>query len=248
VPKTPEQIRKQQKIEAENETARIKANLPASTNGGSTAPAMPDSRTDVQRYIDEIAPASIVGRMVKFSKDGEFVITDDDSVIGDETDFIALVDQTLVGWIKFNGEGEPPDRHMGLLYEGFRMPEREDLGDLDQADWQTGLDGRPGDPWQHQIYLVLQRCDTQELFTFVTSSITGRRAIGTLLRHYDRMRKAAAEMYPLVRLKIGGFQHKDDRVGWVKVPVLAVVGKTPKDGAAKPDSSLSADMNDALPF
>jgi hypothetical protein len=84
------------------------------------------------------------------------------------------------------------------------------------------------------------------MYTLATSSITGRRAIGNLLRHYDRTRKS--EMYPIVRLKIGGFQHRDDRVGWVKVPVLAVVGKTPKDGTAKPDSSHAADMNDQLPF
>jgi len=51
----------------------------------------------------------------------------------------------------------------------------------------------------------------------------------------------------VVRLKIGGFQHRDDRVGWVKTPVLAVVGRAPKDSAAKPDTSIAADMNDEIP-
>jgi hypothetical protein len=74
------------------------------------------------------------------------------------------------------------------------------------------------------------------------------RAVGTLLRHYDRMQRTHPDQYPVVRLKIGGFQHKDDRVGWVKTPVIAVVGRTPKDSAAKPDSSLAADMNDQIPF
>jgi hypothetical protein len=40
---------------------------------GSTAVATPDTRTDVQRYVDEIAPSSIAGRMIKFSKEGKFV-------------------------------------------------------------------------------------------------------------------------------------------------------------------------------
>jgi hypothetical protein len=96
--------------------------------------------------------------------------------------------------------------------------------------------------------MMLQRADTGELFTFVTSSVTGRRAIGTLLRHYDRMQRTHPDQYPVIRLKIGGFQHKDDRVGWVKVPVLAVVGRQAKDDAARPDTSLAADMNDSLPF
>jgi hypothetical protein len=171
-PPTAEQIRKQQKADAEKASAQVKANLPAPTNSSATALAVPDNRTDVQKYIDEIAPASIVGRMVKFSKDGEFATTDDDAVIGDDVDFTALVDQTLIGWIKFNGEGAPPDRHMGLLYEGFMMPARESLGNLDQSQWEMGLDGKPQDPWSHQVYLVLQRGDSGELFTFVTSSIT----------------------------------------------------------------------------
>ena len=246
--RTPEQIRTAQKADAEKAAAAIKANLPVPTNGNATAVAPPDNRTDVRRYLDEIAPASIVGSMIKFTKNGEYATSDDDTVIGDDMDFVALVDQTLIGFIKFNGEGAPPDRVMGLLYEGFVRPARSSLPDLDQSKWEMGLDGRPADPWQHHVYLVLQKAETGELFTFVTSSITGRRAIGMLLRHYDRMQRTHPDQYPVIRLKIGGFQHKDDRVGWVKTPVLAVVGRHTKDDAAKPDTSLAADMNDSLPF
>jgi hypothetical protein len=247
-PPTPEEIRDAQRKQAEEEHARIQENLPATRPA--TTVAVPDNRTDVQRYIDDVAPASIVGRMIKFNKDGAFVTHDDGEPIGEEVDFVALVDQTLIGWIKFNGEGAPPDRVMGLLYDGFVMPARDTLGDDDPARWEMGLDGRPADPWQHHVYLVLQKGDTGELFTFVTSSITGRRAVGNLLRHYDRMLKtpATADFYPVVRLKIGGFQHRDDRVGWVKTPVIAVVGRAPKDSAATPDSSPAADMNDQIPF
>jgi hypothetical protein len=245
-PPTPEQIRAVQQKDAEQDLAERKANLPAPPPP--TAVAAPDSRTPVQAYIDEIAPASMVGRMVKFNKDGNFVTADDDAGISDDVDFVALCDQTLVGWIKFNGEGQPPDRHMGLLYDGFAMPARSTLGDDDPTTWEI-FNGQPQDPWQHQIYLVLERRDeTRELFTFVTSSVTGRRAIGNLLRHFDRMEKTKADAYPIVRLKVGGFNHRDERVGWVKVPVIAIVGRTPKETAAKPDSSLSADLNDEVGF
>ena len=109
---------------------------------------------------------------------------------------------------------------MGLLYDGFNMPKREELGDLDQADWPAGLSGAPEDPWQHHIYLVLQHADTAELFTFATSSMTGRRAVGNLLRHYDRMRRTHPNELPVIKLKVGGFQHRDERIGWVSQPCV----------------------------
>jgi hypothetical protein len=53
---------------------------------------------------------------------------------------------------------------------------------------------------------------------------------------------------PVVRLKSGGFNHRDDRIGWVSVPVFAVVGRAPRDSAAKPDTSAAGDLNDQIPF
>ena len=88
----------------------------------------------------------------------------------------------------------------------------------------------------------------ERIYTFATTSLTGRRAVGNLLKHYDRMQKTNAGEVPVVRLKAGGFNHRDDRIGWVPVPVFAVVGRAPRDSAAKPDTSAAADMNDELPF
>lgn len=251
-PPTPAEIQAQQRADAERDRAqkadRERRALVATAKPTLPAEMPPDTRTAVQQYLDEVAPASIVGRMIKFGKEGTFTTPDDGETIADTADFVALADQTLVGWLKFNGQGEPPDRRMGLLYDGFAMPKRETLGDDDATKWELGLDGRPQDPWQHHVYLVLQRGDTAELFTYVTSSVTGRRAIGNLLRHYDRLSKTHADAYPVIRLKTGGFNHRDERVGWVSTPVLAVVGRAPKDSAAKPDSSPAADVSDAIPF
>ena len=212
-----------------------------------TALAAHTPQTAVSAYLDEIAPASIVGRMIKFDKNGKFVTHDDDEEIGEDVDFIALCDQTLIGYIKFNDEA-PPDRHMGLLYDGFMMPDRASLSDTDPARWEMGLDGKPQDPWTHQVYLVLQKGDTAELFTFVTSSRTGRRAVGNLLRHYDRMTRSNSNEYPVVKLKKSGFQHRDERVGWVATPCFVVCGRAPKDSTAKPDTSMKAILDDEVPF
>jgi hypothetical protein len=250
MPLRPEQIIAQQNADAAKrraakdamEEVTSTAVVPAACN----AVALPDSRTAAQRYIDENAPSSIVGRLVKFSKDGVFTTADNGEAINEDADFIALCDETLVGWIKFNGKENPPDRVMGLLYSDFRMPMRDTLGDTDASQWEEGLSGGPEDPWKSQACLVLQGVETKELFTFVTTSATGRRAIGNLLRHYDRMQKTNADEVPVVKLKPGGYNHR--KVGWVATPVFAVVGRVPRDSAAKPDTSAAGDMNDSIPF
>jgi hypothetical protein len=86
------------------------------------------------------------------------------------------------------------------------------------------------------------------LFTFATSSMSGRRAVGNLLRHYDRMQRTHPNELPVVKLKVGGFQHKDERIGWVPTPVFAVVGRAPRDSAAKPDTSTQGQLQDEIPF
>jgi hypothetical protein len=259
VTRTPTQVREQQRADAEKmrqarTTSPGTANLIASARQPAKAPASTKqavttaSKTPQQAYLDEIAPSSIVGRLIKFSKEGEFTTRDDGEPISSDVDFIALCDETLIGWIKFNDDDDtPPERVQGLLYEGFVMPPREELGDMDVGQWPAGLSGEPVDPWQHQINLVLQHASTKEMFTFSTSSKTGRRAVGNLLHHYDRMRRLHPDELPVVRLRAGGFQHKDDRIGFVPTPVFCVVGRAPRDSAAKPDTSLKADLYDELP-
>jgi hypothetical protein len=241
---TTQQVLQQQKQEA------AKAHQPANTavvKAGGTAVALPDTRTPQQAYLDEVAPSGIVGRMIKWSKEGKFVTTDDEEEVSSETDFVALCDATLVGWMRFH-EDAAPDRIMGLLYgSDFRMPQRDELGDLDEGQWATGLSGKPEDPWKHTMYLVLQQAGTSEMFTFTTSSVTGRRAVGNLLHHFQRMERTHGDAYPIVRLKKGGFNHRDERIGWVATPAFAVVGRAPKDNAVKPDTSVAADLNDEIP-
>ena len=252
-PPTPGQVVAEQKRRAAKDAAEARAatsaNAVVPAKSADVAVATPDARTDVQRYLDDIAPSGIVGRLIKFSKDGNFVFADTDEPVDEAAEFIALCDQTLIGWIRFHNDGAtPPDRVMGLLYDGFQMPARTTLGDLDQSEWQAGLSGAPEDPWKHQVCAVLQLTGTGELVTFATISTTGRRAVGNLLRHYDRMQRTNPGELPVVRLRAGGFNHRDERVGWVPVPVFAIVGRAPRDSVAKPDTGVAADLNDQIPF
>src|SRR5215207_7701365 len=97
---------------------------PKPTQAGSQAVAVrpaprpsllvPDNRTAAQRYVDALAPSSMAGRLIKFSKEGQFTTTDDGAVVDPRADFLALCDETMVGWIKFSGDGGPPERLQGL--------------------------------------------------------------------------------------------------------------------------------------
>jgi len=118
---TPQQVQAEQTrlLEAD----KVRAAAPASANLPAVVKQqLPASTADSHsRYLDEIAPASIAGRMIKFSKDGSFTVPDDESVIDENVDFIALVPETFIGWIKFNGAGNAPSWEMGLLYDGYQM-------------------------------------------------------------------------------------------------------------------------------
>jgi hypothetical protein len=60
------------------------------------------------------------------------------------------------------------------------------------------------------------------------------------------MLKHDPDSYPVVRLVPSGYD--DKRYGWVNKPVFAIVGRTPKNSAAVPDTGVAGDMNDAIPF
>jgi hypothetical protein len=246
--KTPEEITKQQKEDAEA-LRRQKANVPAKVATAAPATLAPDTRTPVEQYVDSVAPSMFAGPLVRFSKEGTFVIAETEEKIGPDTDFAVPCDEVWVGWIKFGAEGEPPERHGDLLYkDGFTLRPRGDLGDNDMTQWSTGLDGLPEDPWKLENLLVLQNTTTGALYTFATTSQTGRRAVGNLLRHYNRMRRSDSDSYPIVRLRPSGFQSKKKGVGWVHTPSFVVVGRTAKNSAAPPDTSVAADLNDAIPY
>jgi hypothetical protein len=249
VPNSTREILARQSRDAEQ---RRQASRPAPASTAvatkSQAVAAPDGRTEQQKFLDEIAPAGIAGRLIKFAREGTFVTADDGKPIDETRAFVVLADQTLVGFQRFH-QGAPPERRMDLLYSpNYVKVPREALGDLDESEWPAGLSGAPEDPWQSFVFLVLQDRETSELFTIAVPTLrtTRARAVGSLLKHYDRMKQAHPDELPVIQLKPGGY--KDDRFGFVAVPVFCVVGRAPRDSAVKPDTSVATDLNDEIPF
>ena len=218
----------------------IQANEPKSN-----VPVVP-SATNISSYLDEHCGGGS-GVLFKFAKDQRFRRVDDSGEIPIGTEFTVVYDQVQVGWIKFTGKGSPPERKMGPLFGGFTPCPRDELGDMDQSLWEQGLSGKPADPWQSQILLPLQAEDGA-LFIFGTTSITGRRAVGRLIDECRKMLRREPNDYPVIKLALGSFQHRDERVGRVTVPAFVRVGKTPKTGTAAIDTSIGTDLNDEIPF
>ena len=211
------------------------------------APAVTNGASPISAYLAEYG-VGMSGTILKFSKDGQYVRTIDDEAVPEGTELVCVYDQVQGGWIKFNGKGEQPDRRMGPIFDGFMPPKREELGDLDQEMWERDLSGKPADPWQHQMLLPLQNPETGELFIFGTTSVTGRRAIGNLLAQCERLSRKEPDKYPVIKLSIGGFQHRDERVGWVKTPVFPIVGRAPRGNVSAATTAIADDLNDEVPF
>src|SRR5262249_35672947 len=105
---------------------------------------------------------------------------------------------TAAGWVKWVN-GKPAEYRM--RQPGRRLPDREELGDLDEAEWEAGPDGEPRDPWQSTRFVYLVDRLTAEAYTFSTSSYGGRAAVNDLANQIQRMRFAHPGAVPVVELR-----------------------------------------------
>ena len=80
-----------------------------------TSVAVPDTRDPRDQYLDRVAPATIVGRPMKFdTKEGRYVARDNDEEIGKDVSFISHCDQTVIGWRRFHRKGGQPSYIVGM--------------------------------------------------------------------------------------------------------------------------------------
>jgi hypothetical protein len=168
-------------------------------------------------HFAAIATKSQELRLLKFVK-GKYQTGDDEVPLGRQ--FIAHMDQLAHGWSKFL-DGKVVEQRVGLIADGFRASEREELGDMDQSEWERDTAGKPRDPWVCQYYLALEDAETGELLTFVTGTAGGNSAIGRLCGQFSRNAKNGL---PVIRLAASSYRHK--HYGRVEVPDFPVIGWT----------------------
>jgi hypothetical protein len=200
--------------------------------------AVPDNPwMEVSNVLDQFVGAP----RLKFTKDGEFAISDTESVPAG-TRCIAHIDALEFGWTKW-GDNLPIDRRSGRVADRYTPVPRSELGDLDESKWEVQPDGTRRDPWQFQAQLPLTRLDTQDTLDFTTGSKGGLRAIGMLSRAYGKRADKQPKSLPIVELQPDSYKHR--QYGKIYVPALHIVNWTDDNGAPL---SAAADLNDEIPL
>ena len=195
-----------------------------------------------EAYGEATANRNIVGRLLKFTKFGEFTAGVENEEIPTGTKLVAHMPSLLAGFIKWENN-RPIAQVMGAIGEGFAPPKRGELGDTDQSLWEHYDDDRPRDPWQFSNYLVFVNLDTSDLFTFTTSSRGGLNAVGELSKTYGKHIRQAPDELPLVELGCGSYQHSNRSYGEIRFPIFKIVAWLPSQRLAQ----LVGTANDNAP-
>jgi hypothetical protein len=228
------------------------------TNGA--ALVVPSSVDAFAAYADAVAPQVIVGKLLKFSK-GDWSAGEDAVPVPIGAKFTAAVDELMAGWVRW-ADGKPTDHRMVRVAEGLAPVRRMELGDTDKGAWEADSTGQPRDPWQFTNYLPL--LDEQgELYTFTTSSRGGVQAIAKLSRRYATHRRRHPDVFPLIELGVGSYQHSNKEFGRIKFPdfvpagwvpkapfhaALAAAGLAPSVEPPAPEPDPADELCDSIPF
>jgi hypothetical protein len=155
---------------------------------------------------------SLQGRFLKFSK-GFWLVGTDELPRG--TRLTARIDELRVGWTKWRNN-HPVDHRLSHIRKDPLPPLRDDLGDLDESQWEHDQNGVPRDPWVYGFYLPLLGPDP---FIYSTSSFGGKKAIRNLSEAYTK--RTAPELVPVVSLGVNQRKHRE--FGNIPEPVFDVV-------------------------
>lgn len=198
------------------------------------------------------SPQFLVGERLRFVR-GSYLDENNKPIDANEQ-FIARIDGHALGYTRWR-DGKPQETIVGLVADRFKRPDRNTLGHMDQSEWEVDANGKPRDPWAKTDYLVLVGLADGRLFTFITASQGGRRALADLGRAYAQHKKTFNDELPIVKLDSDGYQHQDRSIGFVKTPMFEIHGWVPRPGSTtKPTphqlttKSPRDELNDEIPF
>jgi hypothetical protein len=203
-----------------------------------------------ETVASEAADRVIKGTLIKFS-DGTW--TAGKEAILMKPDVRLVVVSTAAAWVQW--VGGKPVKYL-IQRPGTPMPEREQLGDTDDALWEAGPDGSPRDPWQSTKFAHFTDPLTASLYTWSATSWSGRGAIVDLSDAVSRYRQARPGACPVVLLEAAPMQTK---YGMKRKPVLNIIDWVGSGTPPKPAPQMKtitnnapprprADMDDGIPF
>jgi hypothetical protein len=221
--------------------------LTARTNN--TAVVSSDVHDPFAALAASLSQPGMQGEPLKFSKGRWFAgRSDAEQEVGSKI-LIADLENLMTGWRRW-WDKRITDQVVGLVVDNFKPPQRNDLGDSDERDWERDSAGKPSDPWQFGFFLRLVDPDSEEAFAWSATSNGARRAMGDLVNAFaKRRRKNPESCIPLVRLASDYYKHKD--FGRVDVPKFEIVEWHATDAAPSlpaTDGSDDGVMNDSIPF
>jgi hypothetical protein len=177
-----------------------------------------------EAYGAATAARAFIGDLLKFSK-GEYLAGVDQYEVPIGTELAVAMSELVVGWVKWV-DGARVDQRCGPI-QSFQPPQRHELGDDDQDAWDSDDEGRPRDPWQFENRVpMIGTDDEQSVFTFTTSSRGGLSAIGELAKTYGHRLHTHPNEFPIVKLGVGSYAHRNRSFGRIKYPIFEVIGWT----------------------
>jgi hypothetical protein len=102
----------------------------------------------------------------------------------------------VTAWVTWKS-GKPSHK---VTHNGQIHPYREDLGDLDQSEWEIGIGGLPSDPHRDTRYVYLVNLRSGKTYTLVGDTIGMRQAVGELKDAIAIVRQARPGALPVVQL------------------------------------------------
>ena len=159
---------------------------------------------------------------------------------------------TTAAWVRWSG-GKPIGYK--VRQAGQRLPDRDELGDLEERDWELGPDNKPKDPWANTRFIYFVDPTSAQAYTFSTSSWGGRQAVNDLADQIQRVRFAKAGASPLVELQSEPLLTKFGRKSKPFFKVIDWLGGEPRNGSPTPGLALvetstvtSRSIDDEIPF
>jgi hypothetical protein len=212
---------------------------------------MSNELASLKNHFQQVAAETqggALGTLLKFKK-GRYYINEVE-VTGETR--IAHVEATMRGYVKFQ-DGKRVAQRIGRVADGFQLPRRDDLGDLDQEEWQRDSSGKLVDPWSQQYYLPMEDPEDGAIAIFVTGSVGGIGAVGKLC---DVFSNNLGKGLPVIKLDVRSYPHPD--WGRIETPDFKVLswdgGEVvipPSSPPASPQPAAAVkkdDMNDEIPF
>lgn len=186
-------------------------------------------------------------KLLKFKK-GVYECDSEKVPLG--TEYVAHCVGWTKAWIKFvNGTVPEGGRKLFRVAEGKRIPDREELDDLDPRSWGPGPNGQPSDPWVFQYILPFEN-KAGDLVLFVTSSMGGKRAVADLCKSYSRrVDRTGVSENPII--KLAGATMPTRMFGDVPRPMFEIIGwDGTREGVRNviPPDTMRDEMSDEIPF